>query len=135
MFPKLKYEMKVSIDAYTPCAGFERDSVVVLDGHDPYTDANDTFRDQLWLDINVDDGMIALPDEYVEEMGLPISQRFPWDDSKGIYLLQAYHNIHYAMHSATMSFAMQMISQDTLHLILDQKLATDSFVSVEVGTS
>lgn len=68
-----------------------------MDGHDPYTDTNDTLRDQLWLDINVDDGMIALPDDYVKEKGLPVSQRFPWDDSKGIYLLQGHHNLHCAV--------------------------------------
>ncbi|RDI86267.1 hypothetical protein Vi05172_g3667 [Venturia inaequalis] len=83
-------------DHRTPYAGLERNIDAVLDGHDPYTDVNDTLRDQLWLDINVDDGMIALPDTYVESMNLPTSQRFPWDKSKGIYLLQAHHNLHCA---------------------------------------
>jgi hypothetical protein len=27
-------------------------------------------------------------------MGLPRAQRFPWDDTKGIYLINAYHNMH-----------------------------------------
>ncbi|KAG9604954.1 hypothetical protein KCU77_g1031, partial [Aureobasidium melanogenum] len=90
------YLVKKPLLVRTPYAGLERDTVVVLDGHDPFTDANDTLRDQLWLDINVDDGMIALSDDYVEEMGLPVSQRFPWDESKGIYLLQAHHNLHCA---------------------------------------
>jgi hypothetical protein len=78
-------------------AGLERDTPTLLDGHNPYTDANDTFRDQRWLDLNLDDGMIALPDQYVEELGLPASQRFPWDNSKGIYLLQGHHNLHCAV--------------------------------------
>ncbi|CCD52292.1 hypothetical protein BofuT4_P080870.1 [Botrytis cinerea T4] len=87
---------KKHVSFRTPYAGLERDTISIIDGHDPYTDVNDTLRDQLWLDINVDDGMVALPDEYVEKMGLPVSQRFPWDESKGIYLLQAHHNLHCA---------------------------------------
>jgi hypothetical protein len=65
-----------------------------MHGHDPYTDRNDTFRDELWTAINIDDGMVALPDEYVAEKGIPVSQRFPWDHTKGIYLLHGYHNLH-----------------------------------------
>ncbi|KAI9666118.1 MAG: hypothetical protein M1821_004053 [Bathelium mastoideum] len=38
--------------------------------------------------------MVALPDEFVTALGLPQSQRFPWDQGKGIYLLTAYHNVH-----------------------------------------
>ncbi|MCJ1308626.1 hypothetical protein MMC25_002279 [Agyrium rufum] len=39
-------------------------------------------------------GIIALDDSYAKSMGLPRSQRFPWDKSKGIYVLNAYHNLH-----------------------------------------
>lgn len=27
-------------------------------------------------------------------MGLPEAQTFPWDDNKGLYLLNGYHNLH-----------------------------------------
>lgn len=48
----------------------------------------------MWLNMHSDDGIIALDDEYVEKMGLPVSQRFPWDQNKGIYLLHGFHNLH-----------------------------------------
>lgn len=52
------------------------------------------MADQLWEDISIDNGTVALEDSYVETMGLPLSQRFPWDDGKGIYLLNGYHSLH-----------------------------------------
>ena len=80
-----------------PTAGLTQDTSSVLDGLSPYTDANVTLRDQMWLDINVDDGMIAIDDTDVAKWNLPTSQRFPWDTSKGIYLLQGHHNLHCAV--------------------------------------
>ena len=62
--------------------------------HSPYVDHNETARDLMWEAINIDDGMVALPDDLVAEKGLPVAQRFPWDSSKGIYLLNGYHNLH-----------------------------------------
>lgn len=51
--------------------------------------------DQEWDGLHVDDlGIIALPDTYVEKMSLPPSRRFPWDETKGVYLLNSYHNLH-----------------------------------------
>ena len=43
---------------------------------------------------NYDLGNIALDNAYAKSMDLPRAQRFPWDDSKGIYLINAYHNLH-----------------------------------------
>lgn len=53
-----------------------------------------TKTDQAWNSIDFSAGMIAIDDKEAAELGLPRSQRFPWDDSKGIYLLNAYHNLH-----------------------------------------
>jgi len=83
-----------SSNVRTPYAALELDTEAVFGGHDLYTDQNDTFRDELWQAINIDDGMIALPDDFVRDTGLPVSQRFPWDESKGIYLLHGHHNLH-----------------------------------------
>ena len=55
---------------------------------------NETQQDELWENTNYDAGNIALDDVYAKEMGLPRAQRFPWDSSKGIYLINAYHNLH-----------------------------------------
>ena len=37
---------------------------------------------------------MALSDEYTESMELPRVQRFSWDDTKGIYHLNAFHDLH-----------------------------------------
>lgn len=39
-------------------------------------------------------GWVALEDMHSESIGLPHSVRWPWDDSKGIYILSAAHEIH-----------------------------------------
>jgi len=58
-------------------------------GHD-----NASLAATLWHAINIDNGVIALSDEYVASKGLPPAQRFPWDATKGIYILHGYHNLH-----------------------------------------
>ncbi|KAF2656068.1 hypothetical protein K491DRAFT_555837, partial [Lophiostoma macrostomum CBS 122681] len=55
---------------------------------------NDTEQDDIWARTHYDIGQIALSDDYAQSVGLPRAQRFPWDSSKGIYLLNAYHNLH-----------------------------------------
>ena len=62
--------------------------------HNQYTQSNETLRNQSWDAISIDDGIVALPDDYVAQEGLPVSQRLPWDTSKGIYLINAHHNLH-----------------------------------------
>ncbi|KAI1342869.1 hypothetical protein F5Y15DRAFT_428838 [Xylariaceae sp. FL0016] len=60
----------------------------------PYSSDNETLQDQLWHDINVDAAVIALSDEWASEHNLRAAQRFPWDQTKGIYILHGYHNLH-----------------------------------------
>ncbi|KAJ5729939.1 uncharacterized protein N7483_004447 [Penicillium malachiteum] len=38
--------------------------------------------------------MVALSDEWAYQHGLRTAQRFPWDNSKGIYLLHGFHTLH-----------------------------------------
>jgi hypothetical protein len=85
-------------------AGLAYDTAALLESHTPYTNHNDTLRDQMWLDIDVDDGMVALDDADTARWGLPEGQRFPWDKSKSIYLLQAHHSLHCAVSAATLSY-------------------------------
>lgn len=62
--------------------------------HGLYDSENKTKMDQAWDDISIDAGNVALGDSFVEAMGLPKAQRFPWDGSKGIYYLNGYQNLH-----------------------------------------
>jgi hypothetical protein len=60
----------------------------------PYFEEDELSSDQVWESISIDAGAVALTDDYVSEKGLPTSQRFPWDDTKGIYNLNAYNSLH-----------------------------------------
>ena len=60
----------------------------------PYSSHNLTEVRSLWEDISIDDGMVALPNSFVQDKHLPEAQRFPWDDGKGLYFLNGYHNLH-----------------------------------------
>ena len=59
-----------------------------------YVDESDDVADAAWEAIDYNSGNVALDDDYVAEMGLPISQRFPWDHSKGLYFMNGQHQIH-----------------------------------------
>lgn len=61
---------------------------------DIYTSHNRTIANAAWEEVRIDLGLVALSDAFVEEHALMPSQRFPWDASKGIYLINAYHNLH-----------------------------------------
>ncbi|KAI0376694.1 hypothetical protein F5Y04DRAFT_285637 [Hypomontagnella monticulosa] len=60
----------------------------------PYSSDNETLQDELWYNINVDAAVVALPDDWASQHGLRKAQRFPWDQSKGIYILHGFHNLH-----------------------------------------
>ncbi|KAI4121383.1 MAG: hypothetical protein LQ338_006386, partial [Usnochroma carphineum] len=59
-----------------------------------YSSSNQTLSHSLWHSLNIDHGVIALPDTYARAHNLPLAQRFPWDATKGIYILHGYHNLH-----------------------------------------
>ncbi|KAI1089106.1 hypothetical protein F5B19DRAFT_468783 [Rostrohypoxylon terebratum] len=60
----------------------------------PYSSQNDTLQDQLWDSINIDSGVVALSDSWAAQHNLRTAQRFPWDQTKGIYILHGFHNLH-----------------------------------------
>lgn len=60
----------------------------------PYNTPNTTLSTLAWSTLNYDAGSIALSDTYTKAMGLPLGQRFPWDETKGLYFVGAYHSIH-----------------------------------------
>ena len=75
-------------------ANLARTVPVAFEESTPYTDPNEALANELWDRINIDAGMVALPADFATANGLPLAQRFPWDPSKGIYLLNGYHNLH-----------------------------------------
>ncbi|KAL5044215.1 hypothetical protein BDW71DRAFT_215769 [Aspergillus fruticulosus] len=59
-----------------------------------YSSSNTTLADTLWHSINIDSGVVALSDSFAASHNIRTAQRFPWDTSKGIYILHGFHNLH-----------------------------------------
>ncbi|KAF7873929.1 hypothetical protein EAF04_002601 [Stromatinia cepivora] len=80
----------------TNYAGLIRNKPVPFVVHATYNDENRTIADEAWNAPVLDPatGLIALSDNLSKSMNLPPAQRWPWDENKGIYLLNAYHNLH-----------------------------------------
>ncbi|KAI0157124.1 hypothetical protein GGR52DRAFT_577120 [Hypoxylon sp. FL1284] len=52
--------------------------------------SNMTAVDELWYGMDVNPGVIQLP----KDAHLGTTQEYPWDTSKGLYILGAYHGLH-----------------------------------------
>ena len=55
---------------------------------------NHSLLDERWEAIDINPGVVAISDDWAAEHNLAPTQRFPWDDSKGVYLLTAFHTLH-----------------------------------------
>ena len=55
---------------------------------------NETRADELWGSIRTEQGMVALSNDFTDSRGLPRGVAFPWDETKSVYFLQAYHTLH-----------------------------------------
>jgi len=88
------YHYQLTCVERSPYAALTRTLSVPWTLNGPYFDEDEAVSDEAWESMNIDAGAVALTDEYVSKMGLPTSQRFPWDDTKGIYNLNAYHSLH-----------------------------------------
>ncbi|KAI0480017.1 hypothetical protein F4859DRAFT_478153 [Xylaria cf. heliscus] len=74
--------------------GLERDSPIQIYPSTEYTSDNLSAVVPLWEKLSGDLGVVALSEDYVKEKHLPHALRFPWDTTKGVYLLQGFHNLH-----------------------------------------
>jgi len=80
----------------TPWAGLVRNVPVPIYSSTEYGPAigSQEERDGRWGALDISPGTVALSDDFARQHGLPLSQRFPWDQSKGIYILGAFHQMH-----------------------------------------
>ena len=81
-------------------AHLTQDSPTAWVSKSPYFGEDEAVADRLWDEISVDNGSVALSDSYVKAMGLLEAQRFPWDQGKGLYLLNGFHSLHCLVCSA-----------------------------------
>lgn len=87
-------------------AHLANDFVVAWKSKSPYFGEDEAVADQLWDDINIDNGTVALADSDALAMGIPTAQRFPWDQEKGIYFLNGFHSLHCLV--CELDFSLQM---------------------------
>ncbi|KAE8140862.1 hypothetical protein BDV38DRAFT_279838 [Aspergillus pseudotamarii] len=60
-----------------------------------YSGPNESEVGDLWHnEIPWESGIIAIDKQQANVLGLPESQSFPWDVTKGIYILNAHHILH-----------------------------------------
>ena len=75
-----------------------------------YDNKDPKVTEESWDSLRYDLGSIALSDEYVESVGLPKAQRFPWDESKGLYFLNGYHGVHCLVCASLLLLAHQSLT-------------------------
>ena len=77
-------------------AGLSRDVSIPFTIDDIYDSKNRSIADEAWGSplLMPETGLVAISDDWVTSKGLPKAQRFPWDKSKGLYMLNGFHNIH-----------------------------------------
>ncbi|KAI9648978.1 hypothetical protein NHQ30_001544 [Ciborinia camelliae] len=87
-------DVSANLQHSTPFAHLEWNILRTFDHHNAYDSSNESSRNDAWASINYDRGSIALTDEYADSLGLPRAQRFPWDEDKGLFFLNAHHSLH-----------------------------------------
>ena len=94
-------------------AHLKYDVPVEIVAHSSFDSTNRTIQDQAWGDPDLEPWslFLALDDGYSASMGLPSSQRWPWDLHKGAYIPIGAHELHC------------VVSQDELTLSSSDKQA------------
>lgn len=75
-------------------AGLVREVPIPFHYDHVYSNRNRTISDPVWNALVPETGVVALSHEYARSKGLFPAQNWPWDPSKGIYNINAFHNIH-----------------------------------------
>ena len=77
-----------------PTGGLKFDTPTVYRTPSEYWGNNETLSDELWEALDTSPIAVALDDGWVEKHNLPKGTRFPWDHSKGMYFIKAFHQMH-----------------------------------------
>ena len=79
-----------------------------------YGNTNLTEAAVIWEDISFDAGMVALDHAWAEAKGIPQAQNFPWDKSKGLFVLNGYHSLHCLVRMLQLHYSVLMENCKTL---------------------
>ena len=74
--------------------GITYDTPITYHARTDYWGSNETLADERWHAIDIGQATIAIEDSWASEKGLPESNRFPWDHSKGLFTVKGIHDIH-----------------------------------------
>ena len=88
------YTFETSSKDQSLYVGLERETPVPWRDHTMFKNPNRSISDAAREDWIVDPGIVALPNNWVKGKMLPQAQHWPWDEDKGLYLLQGLHDIH-----------------------------------------
>ncbi|KAH6678593.1 hypothetical protein B0J14DRAFT_688680 [Halenospora varia] len=75
-------------------AGLPLDEHMTFEVHSGFSDDNDTIADSYWDLLDTSPGAITLSDQFAIQNGIPIADRFPWNDKKGFYWISGFHDLH-----------------------------------------
>ena len=77
-------------------AGLFKDVSIPFTVDNVYDSKNRSIADEAWDSplLIPETGLVAMSDDWVTSKGLPRAQRFPWDKSKGLYVLNGFHSMH-----------------------------------------
>ena len=121
----------VSCDTFADVTsgGLGYDHPVEYRVHTDYGGSNSTLADQLWEAIDSSPIIVALTDEYATAHDLEISVRFPWDDTKGIYHVKAFHHLHCLVGSC------HLILVSLANILRKQKSFRKAYTDMRLGNS
>lgn len=77
-------------------AGLYRNVPTEIVEHTDYDSPNRTIENAAWdnPELRPEHGFIALQTSWADAKGLPATQPWPWDKTKGIYILTSSHELH-----------------------------------------
>lgn len=65
-----------------------------------WSSGNTTRTDELWTKLPAHVGMVAVDMKFSQDMGFYATEPFPWDQKKGVYMLEGYHSLHCLVQSS-----------------------------------
>ncbi|KAI0158123.1 hypothetical protein GGR57DRAFT_459082 [Xylariaceae sp. FL1272] len=80
----------------TRFAGLRRNIPTEILSSSNFDSMNRTVQDTAWNNVDMEpwNGFLALDEHYAIDRDLPHSQRWPWDHSKGVYIMTSSHELH-----------------------------------------
>ncbi|KAI0965934.1 hypothetical protein F4678DRAFT_451258 [Xylaria arbuscula] len=85
------HEHALATSCKSPLAGLRPNKLTDFNSTTIWGDAsNITALDELWYTMDVNAGIIQLP----KQSHLGSTQDFPWDKTRGLYILNSYHSLH-----------------------------------------